>query len=126
MENLTLHNTISALAYPERRQSVRLPVNHILTVTGKGVGRVITINRCGFSFGCLYPHTFNGLVHLDLLDAAGNHLKQLPVRIVWQKRTWEEGSEFELLVGAEFQELTPTQSQALDDLLAKFDCFEMI
>lgn len=126
MNTFMLHNnTLGTLSYPERRQSYRFTVNHILTVTNRGVGRVITINRHGFSFGCLYPHTFNGLLHLDLLDAAGNHLKQLPVRIVWQKRTWEEGSEFELLVGAEFQNLSPGQSKALENLLADFECFEM-
>jgi hypothetical protein len=125
MENTLSHNTPCSICYLESREAFRHTVSHILAITSKGVGRVLTINRHGFSFGCLYPHSFADNIHLDLLDAAGNHIKKVPVHIVWQKQTWDRDAEYEVLVGAEFTDLSDVQREAIDALLADFDCIAL-
>jgi hypothetical protein len=95
--------------------------NGLIAVTNRGTGQIITISREGISFGCLYPHTFPQELSLDILDGHGAHIEQLKVRKIWEmNRVYTDFcKEFELVIGAQFVNLSDHQAAALERILEK-------
>ena len=120
MNRTALQNHGQAAQYLiEQRGTLRYEMVHLITVTDRGTGKIINISEHGMAFGCLYPHTFEDRLFLDILDAYGTHIVKIPVRKVWERRSTEEGlsEEFDLEVGVEFIELTGHQRSLLKQLL---------
>ena len=119
MNQLTTHIIPKLIYLSEQRKKRRQDGVHLLAITEKGTGQIIDISREGFSFGCLYPHTFPLEFYIDILDAKGSHIKNIRVRKMRETSdSYQEFSEdFELVVGVEFCDLSLAQSQDLDYLL---------
>lgn len=121
METITLQERTVAPYLTDPRNSNPSLTNDLLAVTSKGTGQIITLSREGISFGCLYPHLFPQEWNLDILDARGCHIQQLKVRKVWEMNKFHTDfcKEFELVVGAQFVELSDIQLTALENILEK-------
>lgn len=121
MDTISLQESTPAHYLTDQRDSNPSQSNDLLAVTSKGTGQVITISREGISFGCLYPHVFPQEWNLDILDAKGCHIQQLKVRKVWEmnKLYTDFCKEFELVIGAEFVDLSESQATALEKMLKK-------
>jgi hypothetical protein len=120
MNQLIVQETLAPAFLRERRKSDRCGGEmNLLVITGRGTGKVLNIGKDGLSFGCLYPHTFPPIWSLDIIDANGTHLKKLMVRKVWEISSGhpELTENFELEIGVEFMELTPSQEIDLEVLL---------
>ena len=91
----------------------------LLAVTDRGTGQIMTLSREGISFGCLYPHVFPEKLKLDILDGQGGHIKQLPVRKIWEMNRYyfDYKKKFDLVIGAEFIDLSDQQASELEALL---------
>lgn len=102
----------------EQRRSQRQIVHHLLVVTNRGTGQVIDFSCDGLSFGCLYPHNFTETFSLDILDAKGNHIKNLQAKSVWQRTAGEVllTERFEMETGVTFLNLTKSQREELEAL----------
>lgn len=119
MNQLSLHEIPESFYISEQRKSPRYEAIHLFAVTDRGTGQILNINRGGLSFGCLYPHTFPHIFSVDLLDAKGCHIKKVQVRKIWETRDEfnDAATEFELLVGVEFTEISSSQTDELNYLL---------
>lgn len=109
----------SPIFLQEQRRNEHQPVVHLLAVTDRGTGQILDISREGLSFGCLYPHNFPEEWVLDVLDAKGSHIKKLKVRKIWEMSRYnpDTSTNFELVVGVEFVELTTFQAAGVDFVL---------
>ncbi len=119
MNQLTIYQTPEALFLSEQRKVERHKAIHLLAITERGTGQILDISDDGFSFGCLYPHTFPSEFHIDILGARGAHIKRLKVRKMWETNAdyLDSTAVFELVVGVEFSECTCTQLDELHYLL---------
>lgn len=91
----------------------------MLAVTDRGTGQIMTLSREGISFGCLYPHVFPKEWTLDILDDQSGHVRELRVRKIWEMNRYyfDYDKRFELVIGAEFIDLTDQQAIELETLL---------
>lgn len=119
MHQLNISNRPEALYLPEQRKIVRHEAIHLLAITERGTGQILDISSDGFSFGCLYPHTFPTEFMVDILGAKGSHIKRLKVRKMWETHSdyLDSAAVFELVVGVEFSECTCSQTDELNYLL---------
>lgn len=104
-----------------RRYSQRHTVYHMLVVTEKGTGQIIDFSSNGLSFGCLYPHEFDDIFQLDILDAKGTHIKQVQAKKIWQRNGSRaiHPERFEMEIGVEFIGLSNRQFEDLGILAEK-------
>lgn len=119
MNTMTLQEK-TVTPYPlGHRDDDRSQINGLIAVTNRGTGQVITISREGISFGCLYPHDFPEELSIDILDDQGGHLQQLKVRKIWEmNRVYTDFcKEFELVIGAQFVNLSDHQAATLEKVL---------
>ncbi|MFW2365615.1 MAG: hypothetical protein ACN4GW_04315 [Desulforhopalus sp.] len=121
METMTLQEKTLTPYLAVQPDSSTSQTEALLAVTAKGSGQVITLSKEGISFGLLYPHAFSQEWDLDILDDKGGHIQQLRVRKVWEMNRFHTDfcKEFELVIGAQFVNLSKHQETALDQLLAK-------
>lgn len=114
MNTLTVQGNITPQYIPEQRHYERIHIPHLLAVTKWGTGQIFEINHRGLSFGCLYPHTFEEVWSMDILDARGAHVKELEVTKIWETRSTDSEmfSQFELAVGVAF--VRPTHKQIVE------------
>lgn len=119
MNQLTTYQRPQALYLSEQRRFERHEAIHLLAITERGTGRILDISCEGFSFGCLYPHTFPTVFSVDILDAKGCHIKKIQVKKIWETNGdyLNSPAVFELVVGVEFAEYTGAQMDEIDDLL---------
>ncbi|MGW8192911.1 MAG: hypothetical protein ACWGOX_01475 [Desulforhopalus sp.] len=101
------------------RSSSIFPGPTLLAITDRGTGQVMTLSREGISFGCLYPHVFPKEWKIDILDGRGGHIRQLSVRKIWEMNSYlfDCTKKFDLVVGAEFTDLSEQQAKDLEALL---------
>ncbi|PHR29820.1 MAG: hypothetical protein COA36_02905 [Desulfotalea sp.] len=120
MNTLTIQGQISPQYIPEQRHHQRFHIDHLLAVTKWGTGKIVEINHRGLSFGCLYPHTFQEQLDMDILDARGAHVRGLQVEKIWENKDGAHGTTntFELIVGVSFVNPNYRQILAINDLLA--------
>lgn len=118
MNQLTSYQRPEAFYLSEQRKFTRHEALQLLAITERGTGRILDISCEGFSFGCLYPHTFPSVFSVDILDARGTHIKKIKVRKIWETNGdyLNSPAAFELLVGVEFAECTGAQIDKLDYL----------
>ena len=127
MNLLTVRKTPGAIYPSEQRKKHRHEVINLLAITERGTGQVLDISCEGLSFGCLYPHTFPREFHIDILEVQGSHIKRLRVRKMRETSgdDQEAPALFEVVLGVEFSDLTPSQAGELEYLLdnnmKKFD-----
>jgi len=126
MNQLTIYDIPEAPYFSEQRKIQRRDVIHLLAITERGTGQVLDISRNGLSFGCLYPHVFQNEFYVDVLDANGSHIKKLKVRKMWEtsEHYQDSAAMFELVVGVEFCELSPTQAEELNYLFANLEVID--
>lgn len=119
MDTMTLQERTVTPYLADHRHNELSQANTLLAVTNRGTGQVITLSREGISFGCLYPHAFPQELNLDILDDRGGHLQQLRVRKVWEMNSFHTVfcKEFELVIGAQFVNLSTDQAEALEKIL---------
>lgn len=119
MNQLNISHRPAAFYLSEQRKIVRHEAIHLLAITERGTGQILDISCDGFSFGCLYPHTFPTEFYVDILDAKGSHIKKIKVRKMWETigDHLDSGAVYELVVGVKFSEFTSSQSDGLDYLL---------
>ncbi len=119
MNQLNIDHTPEALYLSEQRTIDRQEAIHLLAITERGTGQILDISGEGFSFGCLYPHTFPREFNVDILDAKGSHIKKIRVRKMWETDSDELGStaDFELVVGVKFSACTCAQTDEITHLL---------
>ena len=119
MNQLNISHRPEALYLSEQRKIVRHEAVHLLAITERGTGQILDISCDGFSFGCLYPHTFPTEFHVDILDAKGSHIKKLKVKKMWETNGdyLDSGAVYELVVGVKFSEFTCSQTDGLCFLL---------
>ena len=94
----------------------------LLAVTKRGTGHILEISHKGLSFGCLYPHTFPHEFRLDVLSARGAHIKKIKVRKIRETK----GDVYNLVVGVEFAELSPSQTEEMNFLFESPLYFELL
>jgi len=126
MNQLTIYDIPETPYFSEQRKIQRHDVIHLLAITERGTGQVLDISREGLSFGCLYPHVFQNEFYVDILDAKGSHIKKLKVRKMWETSEHYQDSiaMFELVVGVEFCELSPSQADELNYLFASLEVID--
>ena len=119
MNQLNISHRPEALYLSEQRKIVRHEANHLLAITERGTGQILDISCDGFSFGCLYPHTFPTEFYVDILDAKGSHIKKIKVQKMWETNSYHLDSEavYELVVGVKFLDFTSSQTDGLYYLL---------
>lgn len=126
MDQISVHEPAGPVYLPENQKIERQRVVHLLAVTERGTGQILDISNDGFSFGCLYPHEFPDEWTLDILDSHGSHIKKLKVRKIWEISKYHPHSptKFELVIGVEFINLTPLQTNGLEFVLENIDHIE--
>ena len=119
MNQLTISQRPQAFYLSEQRKFERREAIHLLAITERGTGRILDFSSEGFSFGCLYPHTFPAIFFVDILDAKGSHIKKIQVRKIWETNGnyLSSSAAFELMVGVEFIACTEAQKDELEYLL---------
>lgn len=119
MNQLTISQRPQALYLSEQRKFDRHEAIHLLAITERGTGQILDLSCEGFSFGCLYPHTFPAIFSVDILDAKGSHLKKIQVKKIWQTNSvyLNSPASFELVVGVKFTQCTDAQRDEITDLL---------
>lgn len=109
---------IEIVAKKRNRRSKK--IIDVLAITTKGTGQILEMNNRGLSFGCLYPHSFPHVFHIDLLSAQGSHIKKVKVKKTTEKtKTRRKKDVFEVIVGVEFTDLSHDQMEKLNNLFAK-------
>lgn len=123
MEQLNSYELLDNPYLSEQRKHPRQEVVNLLAITVRGTGQVLDIGNEGLSFGCLYPHAFPDQFYLDILDAQGSHIKKLKVNKIWTTQVDYQKipSAYELVVGVEFCDLSPSQQKQLNYL---FECMK--
>ena len=123
MNQLNSYHNAETFCLLEQRRIDRQAATNLLAITERGTGQILDISNEGFSFGCLYPHTFPCEFNVDILDAKGSHIKKLRVRKMWETRSndLDSAANFELVVGVEFFECTCLQTDELTHLLDRME-----
>lgn len=127
MNQLTIHQRPETVYLSEQRKFERREAIHLLAITERGTGQILNISCDGFSFGCLYPHTFPSEFYIDILGAKGSHIKKCKVRKMWETKADypDSTAAFELVVGVKFSDYSCSQMDELHDLfdnMADVDC----
>jgi len=92
----------------------------VLAITKRGTGQILDISDRGLSFGCLYPHAFPHEFQIDLLSSKGSHIKKVKVKKITESNTIvrRKKDAFEVIVGVEFTDLSPSQTEQLNNMFA--------
>ncbi len=89
-------------------------------VNQQGACRVFDLSSGGVSFGCTSEREVPEILTVDIVDNAGLHLLDLPLKTIWAAKNMDRSTSsiYEVIVGAQFNnELSPEQQAALNQLL---------
>ena len=73
-----------ALDLPNRRKQKRRKFTTAVTIYPQGVGRVIDVSSGGIAFRCFHEQCLSEGWRVDIIDAGGCHLAELPVKKIWE------------------------------------------
>ena len=102
-----------------RRNRKRLKVKTGIAKTPVGVCQLTNITPDGLSFRCHKRLSFTREWSMDIYDTSGITLEQLQVKKIWQNSLSEldASSEFPMIVGVAFYNLTPDQKTKLNSYI---------
>jgi hypothetical protein len=103
----------------ERRKSQRHDAKNLIALTSKGVAQVANLSTKNISIRFTKNVHFPDYSVIDLYDATGLNMVEVVAKKVWSK-TLDDQSGYKLFrseIGAEFENLTPSQESQLKSYL---------
>jgi len=102
-----------------RRKQQRRKFTAAVTIYPQGVGQVIDVSAGGVAFRCYHEQYLLEGGTVDIIDAGGSHLAELPVKKVWESAGEQKSGDSISVttVGVKFVGLSPEQQVALYELL---------
>jgi len=108
-----------ALNLKNRRKQKRRKFTTAVTIYPQGVGRVVDVSPGGIAFKCFHEQSLPKGWTVDIIDAGGCHLAELPVRKIWQSTGGQKSDDAMNIttVGVKFTGLSLEQRMALYEFL---------
>ena len=108
----------------DHRKSKRLKVNNGIVITPGGLCQIINLSPKGLSFKCFKRMCFLRKWSLDIYNTSGMSLEQLKVKKIWEEYSSVEApSPGSVIVGVEFNKLSPPQKKQIKSYILRMKGF---
>ncbi len=109
--------------YRESRKHRRRNVNDTFVVNQENICQIFNLSSGGVAFGCTVASKIPQTLTVDIVDNAGVHLFDIPLKKVWidTSKKMDTSSMYEVVLGAKFgRKLSHEEQGAIDKILDSF------